>query len=516
MAQNDNPRGRGSSNGSSYFARQDEPVVNGNTEQNMDGSTSVYGRYGKERHRGNFSSDNPYYKQMQSANNNADLDALYSQAVEWEADRRALEEQRAYDDPLAQLQRQKAAGINPEIAGGSSGGSSGSISSGSSAQQADTQSGATYSNVYDNAQTVFDGFNSAANLVSSLATAGSTVVGAIDTLSTLPARRSLAEISADVASRSADSVVSLSKGQATAQHLANINSTIGFIENIGSLFSQESTDEDITTFLQGVGVPEDQIRPYVGMLRQSYNNPNYKTWAEGKKKEYQELKAHNEVYTPKLLLEMEQYTQKITRAQQVFAYNFAQLRERIATGLNTTKMSDQVVENAVDSASLEGQNLDLYKKQVTRDLKVFAMQLTDIKKEYDHCEGVKKSIMEKANKAYGRKITDPADLKGALKAQYDAVSVYQSSLNSLGSKQLRQVYDIADDVQKAAYAVGFTSPYGDIDSSFMYNRNQGFQRFMWSDVIDGKADTDNLTKSLVKECFGSVPFVGPIIESFIP
>ena len=74
-----------------------------------------------------FSPDNPYYNMFGSVPVQ-ELNAMRAQAIAWEANRQALLEQREYDLPSRQIARQRAAGLNPDIQGGSS------VSSGSSAQ----------------------------------------------------------------------------------------------------------------------------------------------------------------------------------------------------------------------------------------------------------------------------------------------------------------------------------------------------------------------------------------------
>ena len=93
----------------------------------------VPGNYQTRRHKGNFSQNNPYYQQLNSGfHRKGDQDALYELAVKWEADysttlenreysEQLRDEQREYELPINEVIRNRQAGINLDIAGGSAG-----------------------------------------------------------------------------------------------------------------------------------------------------------------------------------------------------------------------------------------------------------------------------------------------------------------------------------------------------------------------------------------------------------
>ena len=125
-----------------------------------------------DRHAGQFSSNNPLLKQLAVATNKQDIDALYEQAVQWETNYSILQEQREYDLPENEIQRQRDAGINPDLTGGSG---SGGIGSGN-AEMNPIQGQTKFSNSYDNTDRVLAGVNTAAGAVSSFAGAYGSII----------------------------------------------------------------------------------------------------------------------------------------------------------------------------------------------------------------------------------------------------------------------------------------------------------------------------------------------------
>ena len=235
---------------------QDKVKQEVNDLTNPIGSVSVYGTGGKKRHVGNFSDSNPYLDNLNVANNNEDKDALFERAVEWEADyanlqeqraynREVLEEQREYDSPVNQIARQRAAGINPDIASGSNGGSS---IGGSSAQMnipsmADQQGQTKFSNKYDNLNNVFNGINAASSMLSSLTSGYGNIVAGISQLKTLPSQVSLNEANAAAASAQANELTALLEGKKKSIDLDNISRYMGHVSNLQGLLKNGFTDE---------------------------------------------------------------------------------------------------------------------------------------------------------------------------------------------------------------------------------------------------------------------------------
>lgn len=121
---------------------------------------------------GSWSPENPYVEQMMYAKNRQDMAALREKAIEWEANlqqyQMQLSDQERLSDPHYQLARQRAAGLNPDIAGGS--GSGGTGASVSPPAMADTEL-TEMSSPYKTADRIFTGIQSAGSLLTSVSSA---------------------------------------------------------------------------------------------------------------------------------------------------------------------------------------------------------------------------------------------------------------------------------------------------------------------------------------------------------
>lgn len=273
----------------------------------------------RDRHEGIFSAENPYYQQMIRSKNKQDIDALYERAVEWEAqalrtaqDRdyseQTRDEQREYDSPIQRVARDRAAGINSDLIGGSAGsagsaGSSGAISN--AIEQQDPVTGQTkFSNKYDNINSFSNALSSVGNFVSSAIGGFGTIVSGISQLKLLPSQLKLSETGAKVASETADNVISQSKLD-TALKAQNV-ATNGFqqIKDLSSFFNSETSDEDIINTLGALGVPAEEHQNKLYGIRQYQSNPAWKAFEEGQKKVANENEAYNQVYTPSFLSRM--------------------------------------------------------------------------------------------------------------------------------------------------------------------------------------------------------------------
>lgn len=156
---------------------------------------------------GNWSPGNPYAAHILYADNNQDIAALKEKAIEWEANlqqyQMQLSDQERLSDPHYQLARQRAAGINPDIAGGSGAGGAGA--SVAPPAMADTEL-TEMSSPYKTADRIFTGIQSAGSLLTSVSGAmlqGFDLVKNVatfgDMLSMSDSSKRAAQASADVA-----------------------------------------------------------------------------------------------------------------------------------------------------------------------------------------------------------------------------------------------------------------------------------------------------------------------------
>lgn len=355
----------------------------------------------KGRHTGQYLKNNPYFDQMRLAQDKQDIDALYELAIQWEADyanrqmqleenRAILEEQRQYDSPVEQIARQRAAGINPDLEG-SSGGSS---SSGSSAQLANPgmadQTGQTkFSNQYDNAHLVFEGINTASNLVGALAGGVSGIMTAVSNMKTVPSQILLNEANAGLSGAKAKEINELLAGKKEGTRLSNIaqgiqnsTATLQQLAHFADLIAPDTPD--MVPHLTALGVPEAQIPAYTDMIKQMHANPKMREQYAKAEVGAKWSEAENALYTDAVVAEMTDLGYKIQYAQQYWSFNTSQLKNKISALLNTDEVAGQSASNELEKLRLEGaavglsqDDVDLRVKQLKHDTEAYLRALTD-------------------------------------------------------------------------------------------------------------------------------------------
>lgn len=207
---------------------------------------------------GSWSPDNPYVEQMMFAKKRQDIAALKQQAIEWEANQQQYQQQLAdqerMSDPHYQLQRQRAAGINPDIAGGSGAGGAGA--SVSPPAMADTEL-TELSSPYKTADRVFTGMQSASSLISSVSTSMLQGFEFVKNVSTFGDMLSMSDSSKRAAKASADVAEGTVEPQIdTIEQLAAGGKLELFGKIADSLPEIEGghTEESITNHLQSLGI----------------------------------------------------------------------------------------------------------------------------------------------------------------------------------------------------------------------------------------------------------------------
>lgn len=226
---------------------------------------------------GSWSPDNPYVEQMMYAKKRQDMAALKQQAIEWEANQQQYQQQLAdqerMSDPQYQLQRQRAAGINPDIAGGSGAGGAGA--SVSPPAMADTEL-TELSSPYKTADRVFTGMQSASSLISSVSTSmlqGFEFVKNVSTfgdiLSMSDSSKRAAKASADVAEGTVDSQIDSIEQLAAGGKLELFGKIAESLPDIKG----GHTEESITKHLESLGI-DSKHAPGVYSYTQSPSQQN--------------------------------------------------------------------------------------------------------------------------------------------------------------------------------------------------------------------------------------------------
>lgn len=275
---------------------------------------------------GQFTSDNEVFEQLQYAKNNRDFNRIYAAALQRQQEindyNRQLEdnaalrdEQRAYEDPRAQIARERAAGLNPDLMDGAG------LQAPSSPITAPDIDAAQVPALSDPAETfglVMQGVSTVTSLFTGLAggvnsfldfAEGAATFG--DVVSGIKSDSQLKKTAAELASglkphqissaesvaRSADVAADVAEGTAAAQQATALTSAASQrLQLVGNLASQFTTadyasDEVLGQAIAdyfGVGLDDPQVQPLLRQLKRYNASPQMQ-------KQYQEaIIAHKE------------------------------------------------------------------------------------------------------------------------------------------------------------------------------------------------------------------------------
>lgn len=415
-------------------------------------SYDVVGRGGKVRHSGNFSPNNPYLAQLQVATSNQDKDALYELAVQWEADyanlneqraynRQVLEEQRQYDSPEAQVARQRAAGINPDLAGtGSSGSGSGSSAQMQLPAMADQTGQTKFSNAYDNTSLVFEGINTAANVASALTSGVSGIMNAVSNLKTVPSHIALNEANAGLAGAKANEIDALLAGKKkgvdlsnVAQGIQNSTATLQQLAEFSNLISPDTAD--FAPILKSLGVSEENVAPYSDIIKQMHANPQMRDKYAKASVAAKWSEAENSLYTDAVVSEMTDLGYKIQYEQQYWQFNTSQLKNKISGLLNTDEFAQQTASNEIGRVIVEGNALGLSNDEIA----LRTQQLKTDTEAYLNGLADRAATLEVMDKTIASLQASDQSNSPQVKAQIDRIRAEKIGLRNLLASEFNQI-----------------------------------------------------------------------------
>lgn len=361
----------------------------------------------RKNHTGVFSENNPYFIQLKTADqgvgNKADVDALYERSVEWEADQVNYErqkadaaelraEERAYNSPLQQLQRDRLAGINSDLPGGSASSSSGGTSSQVPLpSMADQQGQTAFGSFEADRQATLQGVSAGASILASIGSFATSVGNFIKTMSLLPSEVSMSNTAAYVADATKDDAVSLSRQSVASGNMQGIRDSLGLVHGLSQLVTPETTDKDATALLSTLGLSADDIPNYLSSIRQAHANPNFKNYFESAEKELRDNEAYNEAFTSELLVHHYQTSAQIQQLQDDYTFHRTKLEASIAALLDTSQNAETIA--ATESANYQ----DKYNR-VKHELTAYANRLSAQNQAIKDLEIYRQAIFDRAEK----------------------------------------------------------------------------------------------------------------------
>lgn len=426
---------------------------------------SYYGKKNFDDDVTRLSKDNPYITYMAGANNKTDYKRLYTQAVQWEANlaknaidmantRQLRDEDRAYNHPLADIARQRAAGLNPDLLGVGSG--SGSGSGGVSAPGMDSTDLTDQSTPTETAGAVSSVMGSSASLISS-------VTGGIGMMTDV--FQSIKNFENVLRMSSAQAGIAESQDQLIRDTLPiqKANQYLGLATQLASVFPFEKDEQgaaiaptlaQVSGFAKKFGIDDSSFND---LLFEVVGNPKYK----GLYDQMQHDANMNQAKVVSRSLDFYQrLNDRIRQVELIFAdadFYRGQFESNLNRLLSASGIAEAQVSNTESALGVEaqdiqnaGQSAKLIRQQLARDIHAFDAQLRMVREQIIELEGLKKSYL--GNYKF---MQSPEGVQEVARLDQEINLLY-----GLGSSQLQQANEIFTGVYRRLYlydSIGVTN-----------------------------------------------------------
>lgn len=499
----------------------------------------VVGSGGKIRHSGQFSDDNEAYRQLRSATGNQDKDALYERAVNWEIEQAKLREQRAYDEslrdeerayarevleeqrqyesPIEQVARQRAAGINPDLANGGGGGTS----SGSSAQMQipDTQSLASpqlpaqskFGNAYDNAQAVFNGINTAANFISTFVGGYSAIADSIIKFRELPSRIASNTAAAQLQNTQANEITELLSGKKVRQGFENagiaIDNASKVLSSIGTMRDFLTPDSDIVPILSAMGVDSSQHDAYKAAFSEMMKTPAKQSQYANDIVANREAQAKQDYYTSDYFDKIVHHTVELDELALDFQVASQKVQTSVARIIEGSNYDEMVAGASITESSNAQEQQEFYQQQLRHDMQAFAKGLESLKSTISGMETRKAELVGK-----GR------NLSSLEQQELDYINDALPMAKALGHQQLGAVFGIERELTRRKFLVEQNPTYNPDTGD--YGSLTGEDKFMqlydasFNDIISGAKTTWDIIGGVTDRVISAAQSIGMIALGF--
>lgn len=467
-----------------------------------------------KRHSGTFRSDNPYLKNLQRASTKQDEDAAFELAVLEEAkladyyreraDKRAdLEEQRAYDDPLAVIGRNRRAGINTDLLGGSSGtgSSSGSAVAQMPSMQTATEHTTPFASVSQNTGLLFQGFQTIASVMSAIASFGTSVVGAVDTITMLPKKREQLDLQNDSQEIQNDSL-----------RLGLVNDKLGMLNQLTNLITPDTTDEDGLNLLTSLGLGSDIAPSHLKTIRHLQKHPEFLAkWEESEARRIAN-EAYNEVYTKEVKKGAIQLSADLESVGMQLQFHQDDFKLKVAKLVNTDENAnaqygifEQTQQNERQTLNNESDQIELVHRKIQQDMAVYEKQVKLLKTAIDKSNDVIGQIKAKGCGVPNFK-TGAVKLIGEFYYTPEQVALIQKeeqrilSYETMGSQFLGNLHSMMLDSYKTAYFNRrFINYGGDVSEYALHPDRSQFlnTQFTFSNYVNGECTSSDLFTNII-------------------
>lgn len=464
------------------------------------GTFFLPGHYESHRHVGNFSQENPYYRQLIAGDHRkGDEDALYELAVKWEADyattlenrkysEQLRDEQREYELPINEVIRNRQAGINLDIAGGSagvSGSGSGAVSNSAPMQTNPTNNTSKFTNIYDDVNAGVSIVNAVGNFVTSLSGGVSNVISGISQLRKMPAELAISEVQADIAQATKQDIISRSK-------LVNINDGLARLVQLSELFTNESSDDDISAFLGSIGYDADSIPTALNGIRQVQKNPLFKAKYENWKAEMIQAEEFNRLYPSYVVSGMLWCEQQTRNYELSTKLNEAHLRNAVSEILATQDYAESIANESISATNANIATNNATAVKSAYDIKQFSAQIDafeeNIRNISDRCSWIRNEI-NRVNQL-------PSTAENI--AYIHTLENAFGTLMTTGQYNCNVVNDVANELSRKYYMRSLLDPNGQLlpQPRVTQGRKFVYSNIMFPQIQSGEADISSVVEPL--------------------
>ena len=493
-----------------------EEIYKKNQKVDFRGEEPIIGR----AHTGRFSPNNPYLENLQSAFNLRDQSAIYEMAVKWEAEYADTLEAREYSDPVNEVARQRRAGINPDIVGGSASGSASG-----SAIDTPTQNTTPFGSQSETTSMLINGFATAGQIVSAISSFGSTVINGISTLKQLPITLKAGQLANQLAEdlmpfqvqqaeknvNLTDKNISLADEKIRGARIANesselglINQSLGVLNSLSSYVTPDTPEEDVPNILRSLGIGEDKLPIYQAGIKQWHSNPAYKANYEKSIAERNQSEAFNDAFSLDIMKGNIELQQQVETAELLTKFHQQDFQSKVAKYLNTDTYAKQVGNLTISQTSLASQQVGYDSKQLEymrsmldRDMKSFTSQIDYL------AHGVKTSqdtIASIRQKAIDNNRPLTASEQALIQVEQEKILCY----STLGSRYLGDAKNyVINTVQNAYYSEQVLNDEGFIEPIWFTPNYQSFinQNLNFTSVVNGSVSSDDIATSFGNTIF---------------
>lgn len=467
---------------------------------------------------GRYRKDNPYLRQIQFATTKQDYQAARELAVKWEGSRADVEyaneetrnlrdEDREYNDPSSRIARERAAGINSDLSGGTGSSSSGTGTSSShtGAQASPVSNTVPFASAAATYDRTLNGIRTGLEVVSTIVSVVQGGVNLFKSFKTFGNEVSASTSNAQLLSDAAE-VSDVTKPARIAQGISEGWDLTGLLAE-GLDGTKQYTDDDLRAYISDY-IGEDKDDAQLRKLRRYMSSPSQQDWYNKRKLAALEsgamynklpLDFHNKRAETYYKLEERRMVFDDLKSQydQIFAEAFFTEENAELSASN----SSQQLSNLDKSLDLQSDAIDQSKEEFKRYLLQYASALEQMSKEVQRIDA-EIAELDKLDKK------NPGVWTPEVASYYMGLEADKYLYNQLGANEFaslrRSIMNSRSRYYHYKRNVTFNSDKRDgtptsasLDPARFKENELLWTSVMWSDVVDNNYGRDDIVQSLI-------------------